>query len=134
MSEEEKEPKLVIDSDWKEQVQKEKEQEASESDAEQPAVASDAPADASAGPAGGGPPEASFTVLVSMLFTQAMTLLGQMPGPDGKMQTNKPLAKHTIDTLEMLQSKTEGNLDDDEKQVLSEALHALRMTFVGVKS
>lgn len=138
------EPKLVIDSDWKEQVQKEKEQ---ASAAEQGGSAKQGGADSSgeeavtAGTspeAGDGdaqnPPPASFTVLVSMLFSQAMSLLGQLPGPDGKTEVNKPFAKHTIDTLEVLEEKTKGNLDDEEKQVLNEALHVLRMAFVNAKS
>ena len=80
------------------------------------------------------PPPASFEVLISMLFTQAMATLGQMPNPaTGKPEINKPLAKHYIDTLEMLGEKTQGNLNDDESKMLSEALHALRMAYVSTK-
>ena len=46
-------------------------------------------------------------MLVSMLFSQAMTMLGQIPDPQsGEVTTNKPFAKYTIDTLEMLGEKT----------------------------
>jgi hypothetical protein len=80
------------------------------------------------------PPPASFTVLISMLFSQAMAMLGQMPDPSsGETTINKPFAKHYIDTLEMLQEKTKGNLDDEETSMLSEALHALRMMYVNAK-
>ncbi len=80
------------------------------------------------------PPPASFDVLISMLFTQAMAMLGQMPDPaSGEMMVNKPYAKHYIDTLDMLREKTQGNLSDDEKTMLSEALHALRMMYVNAK-
>lgn len=80
------------------------------------------------------PPPASFEVLISMLFTQAMATLGQMPNPaTGKPEINKPFAKHYIDTMEMLGEKTKGNLNDDESKILSEALHALRMAYVSVK-
>ena len=69
-----------------------------------------------------------------MLFTQAMATLGQMPNPaTGKPEINKPFAKHYIDTLEMLGEKTQGNLNDDESKMLSEALHALRMAYVSTK-
>ena len=79
-------------------------------------------------------PPASFSVLVTMLFTQAMGMLGQVPDPNtGEAKVNKPFAKHYIDTLEMLESKTEGNLDDQEKAMLNEALHALRMTYVDTR-
>jgi len=130
MSEEE-EPKIIIDSDWKEQVQKEKELDSqTEPNDEVSATAEDSGSEDAGTTA---PPEASFTILVSMLFSQAMSLLGQVPGPDGKTEVNKPFAKHTIDTLEMLESKTSGNLDEDEKQVLGEALHVLRMAFVNTQ-
>lgn len=80
------------------------------------------------------PPPASFSVLVTMLFTQAMGMLGQMPDPaTGEAKVNKPFAKHYIDTLEMLESKTKGNLDDQEKGMLNEALHALRMMYVDTR-
>ncbi len=150
---EEQEPKIVIDSDWKEQVQKEKELEsqapqktppesAAGPEAESPGTESpgtespgtESPDDVAKSAADLSPPEASFTVLVSMLFSQAMSLLGQIPGPDGKTDVNKPYAKHTIDTLEMLETKTKGNLDEDERQVIKEALHVLRMAFVNTKA
>ncbi|MGI9445411.1 MAG: DUF1844 domain-containing protein [Rubripirellula sp.] len=80
------------------------------------------------------PPPASFSVLVTMLFTQAMGMLGQMPDPNtGEANVNKPFAKHYIDTLEMLESKTKGNLDDQEAAMLNEALHALRMMYVDTR-
>lgn len=146
----EDEPKLVVDTDWKEQVAREKEQAevddaaADESPASPEAELqpSDGPADESAdGSADDGlsddypaPPPASFEVLVSMMFTQAMAMLGQMPDPStGEATVNKPYAKHYIDTMEMLDEKTQGNLTDEEKKILSEALHALRMMYVNVK-
>ena len=146
-SESQEEPKLVVDTDWKEQVAREKEQaqqaaEGSglESPAEdepiaEAAVKSDdaetpAAADATEGELPP-PPPATFEVLVSMMFTQAMSMLGQMPDPStGQPTVNKLYAKHYIDTLDMLTEKTAGNLSDDESKVLSEALHALRMMYV----
>ena len=77
------------------------------------------------------PPAASFEMLISMLFTQAMATLGQIPDPSsGQAKVNKPYAKHYIDTLEMLGEKTDGNLTADEKKMHGEALHALRMAYV----
>jgi hypothetical protein len=153
------EPKLVVDTDWKEQVAREKEQAqqaaeandvespagdeppavaqspaAVESDAAEAAVKADAaetPAEAAATAGELPPPPATFEVLVSMMFTQAMSMLGQMPDPStGQPTVNKLYAKHYIDTLDMLSEKTKGNLSDDESKVLSEALHALRMMYV----
>ena len=81
------------------------------------------------------PPPASFEILVSMMFTQAMSMLGHIPDPtSGEASVNKPYAKHYIDTLEMLGEKTQGNLSEDESKMVSEALHALRMAYVNAKA
>ncbi|MCH1495776.1 MAG: DUF1844 domain-containing protein [Rubripirellula sp.] len=85
-------------------------------------------------PEGSPPPPASFEMLVSMLFSQAMAMLGHIPDPQsGQTSTNKPYAKYTIDTLEMLSQKTKGNLSDDEDKMLAQTLHALRMAYVEVR-
>ena len=79
-------------------------------------------------------PPASFEFLVSMLFTQAMSFLGQIPNPEsGETRVDKPMAKHSIDTLDLLTEKTRGNLTDDESRMLSDALHTLRMTYVNAR-
>tara|TARA_R110002049_G_scaffold2750_8_gene22255 strand:- start:205202 stop:205687 length:486 start_codon:yes stop_codon:yes gene_type:complete len=151
------EPRIVVDTDWKEQVEKEKQQLAGDEQSQAETVedisdfiakeSDDAPIDragetgmdeTNAGEAGAGempaPPPATFEVLVSLLFTQAMGTLGHMPNPTtGKAEVNKAYAKHYIDTLEMLGEKTNGNLTDDEKKMLSEALHALRMAYVNAR-
>lgn len=130
------EPKIIVDSDWKEQVAREKEQ-AGEGQAETaPERSADEPSEqADSKPqAESPPPPASFEVLVYSLFAQAMSSLGQSIDPDipqGSM--NKPYAKHCIDTLEMLSEKTAGNLSDDESTMLSGILHTLRMAYVNVK-
>ena len=124
------EPKIIVDSDWKEQVARERDQAAEPDDESVTEIEPESSANESLPP----PPPASFEVLVSMLFTQAISLLGQMPDPaSGESSINKPYAKHYIDTLEMLSEKTKGNLSDDESAMISEALHALRMTYVNVR-
>jgi hypothetical protein len=134
------EPKIIVDDDWKEQVAKEKEAAAAQSSGttESDQTPSDetssdvAPSDEM--PAGQTMPPASFETLVSMMFTQGMAMLGMVPNPEtGEATVNKPFAKHTIDTLEVLTEKTKGNLTDDESKMLGEALHALRMAYVGSK-
>jgi hypothetical protein len=133
-------PQIVVDSDWKEQVAKEKEALAKQTDADQnqsdvgKADADDAK-QATAKPSGGSQlPPASFEVLVSMLFTQGMSALGQIPMPgQDEPRVDKAMAKHSIDTLEVLATKTEGNLSDDESKMLAEATHALRMAYVSTR-
>ena len=148
-------PKIIVDDDWKAQVEKEKQAAAAAAktaEAAGAATADDAPAtqpQSSASPATAeterssatrssaaeAPPPATFEMLVTMLFTQAMAALGQLPGPDGQMgSVNKPFAKYFIDTVELLGEKTKGNLSADESKMMSEALHAMRMAFVSVKA
>lgn len=127
-------PQIVVDSDWKEQVAKEKETLANQTEAQSSGdTVGEAKQDA-ADSAGSNLPPASFEVLVSMLFTQGMSSLGQIPMPGQEEgRVDKPLAKHSIDTLEVLAEKTKGNLSDDESKMLTEATHALRMAYVSTR-
>lgn len=72
-------------------------------------------------------PPASFETLVTLLATQALANLGQIPGPDAQASSNLPLARHYIDTLAVLEKKTEGNLSESERAMLEQSLHSLRM-------
>lgn len=116
------EKKIVVDDDWKDQVAKEKEELENKAEAD---------------PAGGEPememPEASFQMLVTTLTMQAGSALGQFPDPvTGKPQINKPVAKHFIDTLVVLEEKTKGNLDAQESEMLTSTIHQLRMAFIAM--
>jgi len=78
-------------------------------------------------------PPASFEMLLSTLATQAMHAMGLVPGPDGKSEADRDLARHFIDTLGILEEKTRGNLTDEESQMLEQILHEMRMMFVQLK-
>lgn len=121
---EQEKPKIIIDDDWKKQAQAEKEKLAEETEKKAE----------SAGPAGGREfPPADFTSLVSMLTTQAIVALGGMQDPSqGKVTVDPAMAKHCIDTMEMLKEKTKGNLTDDEAKVLEDALYQSQMFFVQI--
>ncbi|MGY8748534.1 MAG: DUF1844 domain-containing protein [Pirellulales bacterium] len=112
-------PKIIVDDDWKSQVEKEKEElkdpaDTAEGEAEEHAL-----------------PPASFMVLMSTLATQAMAAMGLIPDPmTGQPTVNLPMAKHFIDLLGMLQDKTKGNLTEEEANHLRDGLHQLRMIFV----
>lgn len=76
-------------------------------------------------------PAPDFSTLVAMFSTQAMVSLGIIPPPGSdKPQVNLPLAKHFIDLLGVLEDKTTGNLETNEKIMLESTLHQLRMAFV----
>ena len=122
--EEKKDKKIIIDEDWKQEAQKEKEILAAEEEAEKEKVQE--------GQAGHGPlPPGNFAALVSMLTTQALFALGflQIKGQE-KREPDLAMAKYNIDMLETLQEKTKGNLTDEEEKVLGDTLSELRMGFV----
>ncbi len=84
-------------------------------------------------------PQMTFTTLVLSLSTGAMVHLGRaaLPGdeaPAAAPEPNLPLAKQTIDILEMLELKTKGNLEADEAGVLEQVLHELRLAYVDARN
>lgn len=120
--------KIIIDEDWKSQVQAEKEE------AAKATSSSTTAADKEAEPAEAGDPQmppASFELLVTSLATEALMALGQMPHPvTGKAQAQRNLAKYLIDTLDMLREKTKGNLPPNEQQMIESVVHQMRLLFV----
>lgn len=74
----------------------------------------------------------SFTAFVLSLSTAALQHLGlSLPEIDNAEPCqNLALARQTIDILEMLQKKTQGNLKDEEEKLLGNILFDLRMRFV----
>jgi hypothetical protein len=76
-------------------------------------------------------PPASFELLLTMLATEALVALGQVPHPaSGQLHVHRNQAKYLIDLVEMLRNKTQGNLTDNEQQLIETLLHQLRMAFV----
>lgn len=84
-----------------------------------------------AAPDVGPPGEVSFQDLVSLLATNALVQLGEVPDPvSGKRTENLPAVQPMIDLLGLLQEKTKGNLSKDEAEVLEQVLYDLRMHFM----
>ncbi len=74
---------------------------------------------------------ANFATLVSYLSTTAMFQLGLLPGPGGeRIPADFSNARRTIDLLEVLEQKTQGNLTPEEATMLEQVLYELRLTFV----
>jgi hypothetical protein len=72
-----------------------------------------------------------FETLVSYLSTTTMFQLGLLAGPGGeRIPPDMPNAQRTIDLLQVLQEKTQGNLTQNESRLLDDVLYELRMTFV----
>jgi Domain of unknown function (DUF1844) len=77
----------------------------------------------------------SFLSLIMSLASNAAASLGMMPHPvTGETGVDLKTAKHWIDVLGMLEQKTQGNLDQQEAQVIEHLLADLRMQYVSFGS
>ncbi len=71
-----------------------------------------------------------FNDFILLQAQNAGLFLGQLPNPTtGQTTVNLQAAKSVIDCLEMLESKTEGNLTAEESKLLGAALANLRPLF-----
>lgn len=120
------EKKIIVDEDWKEQAQREKEQMAAEKEIEETEKPKE---DAPRAPL----PAADMTGLISMLATQAFFAMGAFGTEEGKEpKIDLDMAKYSVDMLGVIDEKTKGNLSDEEAAALENTLHQLRMTFVSL--
>src|SRR3989304_6091901 len=108
------EKRIIIDEDWKSQVQAEKA--AAKEPSPQPSAAAGARAAGDVQM-----PPASLEMLVTTLVTEAMISLGQVPHPhSGEVVFQPQQAKYLIDTIDVLREKTKGNVTPDETQLMDE--------------
>ena len=76
-------------------------------------------------------PPASFAFIVLSLRAQAEMQLGLMRFDEQEQsEPDLLLARHTIDTMAVLQEKTKGNLTMEEQRLLENSLTELRFRFV----
>ena len=74
---------------------------------------------------------ALFAQLVMQQTNLAMMFLGKMPNPEtGEKVRDMESARFFIDQLEMLETKTKGNLSREEESLLKQSLMGLRFAFV----
>jgi hypothetical protein len=77
-----------------------------------------------------------FSTFVISLGSNTLMHLGvqgddQEESPrEARSEAQLALAQQTIDILAMLEEKTQGNLKDEEAQLLSSVLYQVRMAFV----
>jgi len=72
-------------------------------------------------------PDPRFNEFVILQAQNAGLFLGQIPNPQtGAKSVNLRAAKSVIDSLEMLASKTRGNLTVSEEKLLATALQNLK--------
>jgi hypothetical protein len=119
----EEEKKIIIDEDWKQEAQKEKEILAAQEKGEKEKAQKK-------GKARGPLPKGNFAALVSMLVTQALFALGLLEVEGQEREPDLEMAKYNIDMLETLEEKTRGNLTKEEETVLTKTLNEVRMAYV----
>jgi len=74
---------------------------------------------------------ALFADLIVRQSNMALMFLGQVPVPGAKERTvDLEAAQMFIDQLEMIESKTRGNLTREEEHFLKQSLMQLRLAFV----
>jgi hypothetical protein len=71
-------------------------------------------------------PPIDFTTFVLSMSTACMAHLGEVTGPDGRDVVDLAMARQTIEILELLERKTQGNLSGEEERILSQVLTDLR--------
>jgi hypothetical protein len=127
MNEPSADKRIIIDEDWKTQVERERDQLRQNMD---PESVRRAEAESGADQL----PPASFPFLVTSLVTQILAALGQFPDAMNQQHSvSLPLARFNIDLLEVVQQKTRGNLTPDEETMLEDALYQVRMLYVAVR-
>ena len=75
--------------------------------------------------------DALFVNLVLIFQNAAMQQMGKITNPvTGKIERNLEQARFSIDMIDMLRSKTRGNLSSDLEKLLDTTLTNLRMNYV----
>lgn len=132
------EKKIVVDSDWKEQVRREKEKTGGAA-ADQPEDSSDqptpSPAETPEIPPGNEQsdpplPAPQLSSIISMLAGEAIMALEGIPNEQGQHVRRPNLARHLIDMIAVLDEKTKGNRTTLESQIFEATLHQLRLAYV----
>lgn len=79
----------------------------------------------------GDPVKVDFSTFIFSLFSSALIQLGDMADPlTGSMDPNLVAAKQTIDILDIMREKTEGNLTEEESKLLEHASAELKWKYI----
>ena len=79
-------------------------------------------------------PSVDFSTFIMSLCTSALVQMGDMPDPEtGKRMKDLPLARQTIDMIDMLKKKTAGNLEEEEEKLINSLIHELKIAYVRAK-
>jgi len=76
-------------------------------------------------------PPVNFATFITSLGMQALMALGEIENPmTNKKEKELSQAKYLIDIIGLIQEKTKGNLENEEKKIIEQLLYELRMKFV----
>jgi hypothetical protein len=80
---------------------------------------------------GGDARPVDFTMLVLGFASTALIHLGDAANPEsGRQEKNLPLARQSLDLLDLLREKTKGNLTSDEEAFFENLLADLKLRYV----
>ncbi len=72
-----------------------------------------------------------FKDYINFLYTNGLLGLGKIANPQtNKAEMNLDLVKFTIDVLELIKDKTQGNLTNDEEMYLLQVISTLQLNYV----
>ena len=78
--------------------------------------------------------EELFTYLVSNFYSSAYIQMGKIANPiTDEVEKDMEQAQFTIDLLDMLKEKTEGNLTEKEQNFITRAIRELKMNYMEEK-
>jgi len=80
----------------------------------------------------GAPPEMNFERVIESFYMSALIQLGAIRAEGEPPSVDLIGAKQTIDSLNILQEKTKGNLTDREQTLLQNVLFELRMAWIEI--
>ena len=80
----------------------------------------------------GGPLEMNFERVIESFYMSALIQMGAIRQDNEPPRVDIIGARQTIDSLNVLQEKTKGNLTDREKTLLQNVLFELRMAFIEI--
>lgn len=120
-------PRIIIDEDWKERVQREKEQASRQGEP----VTGEETEQRSAGKKEEGPERNLFLTVVYTLARDAFLALGALVPRDAKeVVVDLEAGRTIIDSLLVLREKTKGNLTPEEQGGLAEVIAELQRLYV----
>jgi len=122
-----------VDESWKQKVVEEKSKFSSQPKNESVKGSPGAQPEASDEESSHETGEVNFINFISGLAAQTMMALGQMAHP-GTNESHVDLdsAKYLIDTIEMIQKKTKGNLTPEEDKAMQTLVYQLKMVYVKI--